>query len=69
MAIASVALANFMADALMSMESGNSITDPGRDDRVKAVTQYFTQLLEATINNRRGKRLMERATVHVEGHA
>lgn len=53
----------------MSMESGNSITDPGRDDRVKAVPQYFTQLLEATINNRRGKRLMERATVHVEGHA
>jgi hypothetical protein len=69
LAIALVALSNFAADALMSLESASPITDPGRDDRVRAVPQYFTQLLEATINDRRAKRLIARATLQPEGHA
>jgi hypothetical protein len=36
---------------------------------VRAVPQYFTQLLEATINDRRAKRLIARATLQPEGHA
>lgn len=52
----------------MSLESGSAITDPGRDDRVKAVPQYFTQLLEAAINDARAKKMLARTT-QVEGHA
>jgi hypothetical protein len=68
LAIVLVAVSNFSADALISIESASPITDPGRDDRVRAVPQYFTQLLEATINDRRARRMMSRAT-QVEGHA
>jgi len=68
LAIVLLAVANFSRDALMSLESGSAITDPGRDDRVKAVPQYFTQLLEAAINDARAKKMLARTT-QVEGHA
>lgn len=69
LAIVLVAASNFSADALMSLESGSAITDPGRDDRVRAVPQYFLQLLEATINDRRARRLIAQANFQPEGHA
>lgn len=61
MAAFSVVYANAMADALMALESGDPISDPGRDDRVQAVALYVKQLIEATVNSRRAKRFLTKA--------
>lgn len=62
LAIVLVASANFAADALTSIEAGEPIANPSRDDRVGAIALYFKQLLEATVNDRRARALLAKLT-------